>query len=90
MKSCPKVQIRGSGSSGGAPVYVTTHSSSPDKDIDMESADVEVPMPVKGGIEKSGEGDFEVDEGAANVPLTTSVGTKRGRRAAAPALIAAV
>ena len=46
VESFPKVQIGGSRSSGGAPVDVTTHPSSPDKDIDMESADVEIPMSV--------------------------------------------
>ena len=79
LESFPKVQIEGSRSSRGAPVDVTTHPSSPDKDIDMESADVEIPMPVKWS-KRSGKGDLEVDEGvAAKVPLTTSVGTKRGR-----------
>ena len=79
MDSFPKVQVGGSSSSGGAPVEVTTHSNSPDKDFDMESADVEVPMSVK-GIKRIREGDLEVDEGvAAKVPVTTSVGTKRGR-----------
>ena len=79
MDSIRKVQIGGSSSSGGAPDEVTTHSSSPDRDIEMESAEVEIPMSLK-GTKRSREGDLEVDEGvAAKVPLTTSVGTKRGR-----------
>ena len=78
MESFPKVQIGGS-TSCGAPVDVTTHPSSPDKDIVMEGVDVEIPMSVK-GIKRNKEGDLEVDEGVATkVPLTTSVGTKRGR-----------
>ena len=78
MDSIRKVQIGGSSSSGGAPAEVTTHSSSPDRDIEMESAEVEIPMSLK-GTKRSREGDLEVDEGvAAKVPLTTSVGTKRG------------
>ena len=58
---------------------MTTHPSSPDKDIHMGGADVEIPMSVK-GIKRSREGDLEVDEGvAAKLPFITSVGTKRGR-----------
>ena len=41
---------------------MTTHLSSSAKDIDMESADVEIPMPVKWS-KRSREGDLEVDEG---------------------------
>ena len=64
MELFPKVQIGGSTSSGGAPVDVTTHPSSPDKDNGMEGVDVEIPMSVK-GIKRSREGDLEVDEGVA-------------------------
>ena len=63
MESFPKVQIGGSTSSGGAPVDVTTHPSSPDKYIDVE-VDVEIRMLVK-GIKRSREGDLEVDEDVA-------------------------
>ena len=79
MESFPKVQIGGSTSSGGGPVDVTTHPSSPDKDIDLKGVGVEISMSVE-GIKRSREGDLEVDEGVATkVSFTTSVGTKRGR-----------
>ena len=66
-------------SSGDAPADVTTQPSSPEKDIEIEGLDVEIPMSVE-GIKRSREGDLEVDEGVTTkVPLTTSVGTKRGR-----------
>ena len=40
----PKVQVGGSSSSGSAHVEIPAHSGSKEKDVVMDSADVEIPL----------------------------------------------
>ena len=67
----------GSSSSGSAPVDVTTHSGPPYNDVDMESAEVGIPMSVT-GTKRVRDSDLEVGEGVATqVLVTPSVGTRQ-------------
>ena len=90
-----RVQVGGSGSSGRALFEIPAHSSSKEKDVVMDSADVEIPLadgahviahvssPLSKsitGTKRSRENDEECEDSVATkIPATTSVGLKRGR-----------
>ena len=90
MERFPKVQVRGSTSSGCAPVGLTAHPSPQSDDVVMDSADIEIllsssanapippPISVTGTQRSRDDEEFE-DEQVAKVPAITSVGLKRGR-----------
>ena len=44
LEPSPKVQVGGSSSSGSVPVETPAHSSSKEKDVVMDSADVDIPL----------------------------------------------
>ena len=91
----PKVQVGGSRSSGSPPVDVIAHPCPQDKDVVMDSVDVQIPQsdgthaaatasrpaPMSVTGTKSGkDGDEDFEDGqVAKVLATTSVGLKRGR-----------
>ena len=89
------MQVGGSSSSGSAHVETPAHSSSKEKDVVIDSADVEIPLadgahvtvnassPLsksETGTKRSRENDEECEDSVATkLPAITAVGLKRGR-----------
>ena len=95
LEPSPKVQVGGSSSSASVPVETLAHSSSKEKDAEMVSPDVDIPLadgthataiessPLSKsvtGTKRTRDNDEECEgRVAAKIPATTSVGLKRGR-----------